>query len=144
LKTNEESSTAAATGRRTVAHLGGIFFQGHADGSSSDGGSKGGTTKESLYFSLTWCATVMLSFVAIIVTLAPGSGSKFAGSTPATMALQHVGYSVLELGVLVFHLRQVKFAAVTRLVSIYYMLVLFPLILHSISHPCCCIAVRDD
>jgi hypothetical protein len=114
VKPNKETSAPA---NKTVAHLGGIFFQSHQEDSSSDGSSNDGAGKESLYFSLTYCATVMLCFVAILVTFAPGSGSKFAGATPATMALQHVGYTVLELGVLVFHLRQVKFAAVTRLVS---------------------------
>jgi uncharacterized Tic20 family protein len=94
-----------------VAHLGGIFFQ----GDKGDSCNKDGAGKESLYFSLTYCATVMLCFMAIIATQAPMS---FAHATPDAMAFQHIGFSILELGVLVFHLRQVKFAALTRLVSI--------------------------
>jgi hypothetical protein len=134
------SSTKAvsqATSTKTGAHLGGIFFQDGKEGSSP----KKEHNTASLHFSLTYCATVMLCFVAIIVTAVPGSGTTFAQSTASTLVLQHIGYSVLEMGVLLFHLRQVKFAAVTRLVrtplllltALYQTIVI---ISHTSAHSC--------
>ena len=108
-----------------MSHLGGIFFQDSlvvdADTTSSSKGNNGGnkgayTDRENLYFSLTYTATVMLCFTAnVVVTVL--CGPNYAEFSPIAIALQHVGYGVLEMGVLLFHLRQVKFAAVTRLVS---------------------------
>ena len=105
-----KSGTQQASGSASVAHIGGIFFQDNSDASGGE------FDRASLYFTMTYCATVMGCFIAVIATQAPGSGSAFADTSSTAMALQHIGYSVLELGVLVFHLRQVKFAAVTRLV----------------------------
>ncbi len=135
--THGASTTATST--RSVAHLGGIFFQ---DG-KEDNIRKKESNKASLHFSLTYCATVMGCFIAIIATAVPGSSTTYANSTPSALAFQHIVFSILELGVLLFHLRQVKFAAVTRLVrtplivlqqpALYQFLVI---ISHTYAHSC--------
>jgi hypothetical protein len=116
LKTSTSVDRPAAS---TVAHLGGIYFQGKDDDNSSNGSKDGA----GLYFSLTWCATVMvgtmiMTFIAISITRSTSRGKTHADSTPYDLALQNIAYSVSEIGLLVFHLRQVKFAAVTRLVRV--------------------------
>ena len=115
----------SSTRQTTVAHMGGIFFQDSKDDSGSGNGKYQQVDQASLYFSLSYCATVMGCFVAIVATTLPGSRATFAILTPAALALPHIGFSVLELGVLVFHLRQVKFASMTRLVSLLYLVAVF-------------------
>ena len=97
LKTNiEPTARTNIRNTKSVANLGGIFFQGDNEDSCN---GMDGPGKESLYFSLTYCATLMLCVVAIAVTLSPGNGLTYADFTPSAVALQHVGYSVLGLGV---------------------------------------------